>query len=129
MLTLREQLGLVSLDPLDLPGSSPSMQEEDNITPTTSRSITPTQANPFPESLTKAHKLLKTQAHVNLFDYVEARTDPERKAGDYSDLVFSSSRAMMRYTRKEQRFIRLEQVKAEWLQPLLRDFGYKRSRA
>jgi hypothetical protein len=101
----------------------------DESTSSNSRSVTPTQANPFPESLTQARNLLKEHAHVNIFDYLAARKEPNRKDKDYSDLLFQNSRAMMKYTRKEKKFIKLNNVKGEWLQPLLRDFGIKRSTA
>jgi hypothetical protein len=93
-------------------------------------------------------RILKTQAHVNLADYFDARSggavhihgpgsiptapaaagQPGIPPNDYSSLVFPSTAAMQRYTRKEKRFVDLGTVKAEWLQPLLKDFGFKRSR-
>jgi len=35
---------------------------------------------------------------------------------------------MIRYTRKTGKFMELGAVKSEWLEPLLRDFGFKRGR-
>jgi hypothetical protein len=69
-------------------------------------------------------RILKTQAHVNLADYFDARSgdavpndisgQTDSRWNDYSSLVFPSTAAMQRYTM--------------WLQPLLKDFGFKRSR-
>jgi hypothetical protein len=83
-------------------------------------------------------RILKTQAHVNLADYFDARSgdavpndisgQTDSRWNDYSSLVFPSTAAMQRYTMKHKRFIDLGTVKAEWLQPLLKDFGFKRSR-
>jgi hypothetical protein len=123
------QLGLVSLDAdSDIKHEEGTSDDSRATTPTTSRSITPTPSNPFPESLTQAHKLLKARGHVNLKDYLEARCDPTRKHPDqkypdYSDLVYPSASAMVRYTIREKRFAKLDKVKTEWLTPLLREMN------
>lgn len=87
----------------------------------------------MPQSLTKCEALLKARGHVNIHDYFRER-DTDRKerpdavagCGAYEHLVYPSTKAMTKYTRKQRKFAPLKQVKAEALQPLLRDFGFKR---
>lgn len=115
------QLGLVDLDeePMalpDLPSSAP-------IAP-------PAPRTPLPTSLTQARLLLKKSGHVNLVDYIAARSDPARaeiadRAGKYSDLVHPSASAMIRDAKKHHRILKLGTAKSEWLEPLLKDFGYR----
>lgn len=119
-------------------------EEDDDNTPTTSRSATPTPPTtsrsatptqtlpPLPTTLTQASRLLHARAHVNIGEYLAARADPARQQADvvgkYADLVYVSSNSLMRQMRKEYSFVPLNDVKREWLQPLLKDFGFKRRR-
>ena len=107
----------------------------------------------MPQTLSKCEALLKKRGHVNIHDYFRARSarlaqiDAQRhsgsiaattavptpahtgnrpQAGVYAELVYPSSAAMAKYTRKTKRFVPLDQAKREALQPLLRDFGFRR---
>jgi hypothetical protein len=128
--------------------------DDDDRTPTSSRASTPRpRLPPLPTSLTQARLILKTSGHVNLADYLDAReslrdakadavkakhvlsgqqplredVDVEPKL-DLASLVYPSASSMIRYTIKEKRYVTLGEVKEAWLEPLLRDFGFKRSR-
>lgn len=109
---------------------------------------------PMPQTLSKCEALLKKRGHVNIHDYFRARSaqlaqiDAQRhsgsiiaattaapappltgtraQAGVYAELVYPSSAAMAKYTRTTKRFVPLDQAKGEALQPLLRDFGFRR---
>jgi hypothetical protein len=107
---------------------------------------------PMPQTLSKCEALLKKRGHVNIHDYFRARSaqlaqiDAQRhfgtvdattvpppahtgnrpQAGVYAELVYPSSAAMAKYTRKTRKFVPLDQAKGEALQPLLRDFGFRR---
>lgn len=85
---------------------------------------------PLPTSLTQAKNLLETKAHVNINRYRKARSDPNREegVGAYADLVFPNAWAMIRSTRGKGDYADLGSVKEEWLNPLLREFGYRRRR-
>lgn len=98
----------------------------------------------MPQTLYKAKYLLKSEGHINIADYLDARqADAEAeaviaptsyqhlnndRAGKYAHLVQPSTSLMKRNTRKSGRFVNLNVVKAEVMQPLLRDFGFKRGR-
>lgn len=117
----------------DLPGAGGTSSSGSTCR---SRSVTPTQARPpLPQTLTKARQLLKERGHVNIVEYLDARNDPARRAnhegeaaGKYADLVHPSAGAMRRHTVREKKFMPVIAVKMEWLEPLLRDFGYRRGR-
>lgn len=128
------QLQLVQIegddDLPDLPSSmSPQLEPRGPgiSSPSSSRASTPRPAlPPLPQSLKQAQAILKARGHVNLADYFEMRI-----AGgdvDYSGLLYSSASVMVRETRRTGKFVDLGKVKSEWLQPLLRDFGFKRGR-
>jgi hypothetical protein len=135
------------LDARERTAGSPSSSR--SSTPTgDSRSSTPRpRLPPLPETLNQANKILREGGHVNLMDYLEARnvigrtididgTGPvgmDKHTGGlepsmYEHLVFPSASAMRRYTMKEGRFASKGLVKNEWLTPLMRDFGFKRSK-
>ncbi|WOO79521.1 uncharacterized protein LOC62_02G003043 [Vanrija pseudolonga] len=115
------ELGLVDIDeePMalpDLPSSAPPAP--------------PAPRTPLPTSLTQARLLLKKHGHVNLVDYIAARSDPARaeiadRAGKYADLMHPSASAMIRDAKKHHRILKLCTAKSEWLEPLLKDFGYR----
>ncbi|KAL1409519.1 hypothetical protein Q8F55_003502 [Vanrija albida] len=118
------ELGLVDLEELepmplpDLPSSAP-------VAP-------PPPRRPLPTSLTQARLLLNNHGHVNLVEYLDARSDPARaeiadRSGKYADLVYPSASAMIRDARKNRKILKLGTAKSEWLEPLLKDFGYRRS--
>lgn len=48
--------------------------------------------------------------------------------GKYADLVYPSATSLMRSMRREFAFVPLDDAKREWLQPLLKDFGFRRRR-
>ncbi|EKD05530.1 hypothetical protein A1Q2_00291 [Trichosporon asahii var. asahii CBS 8904] len=107
----------------------PSTFSDSDESTTPSRSVTPTQANPFPTSLTQAKNLLST-AHVNLSTYMALRkSNPNPEPGEYADLLEPSASALRKLLRESRQFAKLSDVKAEWLNPLLKDFGFARSRA
>ncbi|OCF34692.1 hypothetical protein I316_03735 [Kwoniella heveanensis BCC8398] len=86
--------------------------------------------SPLPQTLTQARKLLKEQAHVNLVDYLEARKYcPPAYVGAYQGLLYPSMSAMKKYTRNGGKFALRDLVRAEWLEPLMKDFGIKKGRA
>ncbi|CAD6564913.1 MAG: hypothetical protein TREMPRED_000395 [Tremellales sp. Tagirdzhanova-0007] len=122
------ELGLVQLeeedDLPDLPRSAISpLRVSKYETPPSSRASTPRPTRPpLPQSLKQARALLKAKGHVNVADYLDARNT----AGyDLASLVFPSMSAMVRYTKKNGKFVRLDTVKGLWLEPLLRDFRMK----
>lgn len=91
--------------------------------------MTPTQANPFPTSLTQAKALLST-VHVNLSEYMALRKkNPNADPGQYAYLLEPSASALRKLLRQSHQFAKLSDVKAEWLNPLLKDWGFARSRA
>ncbi|BEI82448.1 hypothetical protein CcaverHIS002_0303160 [Cutaneotrichosporon cavernicola] len=107
--------------------------EDSDCTPTGSRSATPTQTLPqLPTSLTAAVRLLSTRGHVNILQYLEVRNDPTRHTedvvGKYADLVYPSASALQRDMRRDRKYAKIDDVKREWLQPLLKDFGFRRRR-
>lgn len=111
---------------------SDDSDESDTTVPSlhTARSSTPKAYHPLPQSISSAKRLLKTHAHVNLADYLaERKNAPRQHGGDYSHLVYSSAMAMRRYTIETGKYIRVKAAKREWLQPLLKDFGFKRGSA
>ena len=114
------QLGLVEVpsDLPDLPVIPPSQS-------TIPEPTFPLPTFPLPSSLAQARKVLKENAHINLSDYLVARSSG---AQQYRHLLYPSERAMKKYTSKEKKFVPLPSVKEEWLEPLLKDFGFKRSR-
>lgn len=87
----------------------------------------------MPQTLTQASKLLHEEVHINIADYLQARADTASGNNgtrpDYSALMMPDVESLIRYTRKKKKYIKLDDVKAEWLQPLLKDFGIKRARA
>jgi hypothetical protein len=84
----------------------------------------------MPQTLTQASKLLHEEVHINIADYLQARADTSSTdKPDYSALMKPDVESLIRYTRKKKKYIKLDDVKAEWLQPLLKDFGIKRARA
>lgn len=81
----------------------------------------------MPLSLTAAKRLLAAHAHVNLADFVAERsTTPQIPGQDYSHLLHPSAAALRKYTMRTGKFIKVKAAKREWLQPLLKDFGFKR---
>ncbi|GMK56316.1 hypothetical protein CspeluHIS016_0301560 [Cutaneotrichosporon spelunceum] len=107
--------------------------EDSGCTPTASRSATPTPAiASLPTSLTAANRLLSTRGHVNILEYLEARGDPNRHTedvvGKYADLVYPSASSLQRNMRRQRKYAKIDNVKREWLQPLLKDFGFRRRR-
>ncbi|WVF66894.1 hypothetical protein IAT40_001637 [Kwoniella sp. CBS 6097] len=86
--------------------------------------------SPLPQTLTQARKLLKENAHVNLVDYLEARKYcPPAYVGAYQGLLYPSMSAMKKYTRTGGKFALKDMVRAEWLEPLMKDFGIKKGKA
>ncbi|RXK41403.1 hypothetical protein M231_01308 [Tremella mesenterica] len=84
---------------------------------------------PIPQSLTQARRILQMSGHVNIIEYLDARrSGAETGAGSYEYLIYPSAVEMMRVARKKKKLARLQEVKREWLEPLLRDFGFKRRR-
>ena len=84
---------------------------------------------PLPQSVTAAKRLLAAHAHVNLADFVAERgSGSGRRDKDYSHLVHPSAAALRRYTMETGKFIKIKAAKREWLQPLLKDFGFRRGR-
>ncbi|BEJ13287.1 hypothetical protein CspHIS471_0304610 [Cutaneotrichosporon sp. HIS471] len=141
------ELGLVELeesddslsDPLSFGSSGEYLtnttvsDEDSDCTPTGSRSATPTQTLPqLPRSLTAADRLLSTRGHVNILEYLEVRNDPTRHTedvvGKYADLVYPSASSLQRDMRRDRKYAKIDDVKREWLQPLLKDFGFRRRR-
>ncbi|CAK9783460.1 hypothetical protein CC85DRAFT_282202 [Cutaneotrichosporon oleaginosum] len=138
------ELGLVELEDTETPARSSSSRKsqvtrgsysdsDDDVTPTASRSTTPMPAlPPLPTSIKAADRLLRARGHVNIIEYLEARNDRTRRhedsVGKYADLVYSSASALQRALRREGKYARLGDVKREWLQPLLKDFGFRRRR-
>ncbi|KAI9632373.1 uncharacterized protein MKK02DRAFT_40677 [Dioszegia hungarica] len=136
------ELGLAHIDEEpslpDLPTSSAGTSSSiDDTSTSSSRSSTPTQiARPMPQTLYTARALLKSEGHVNIADYFDARqADAEASgsslaegSGRYAHLVQPSVSSMRKYTKSSGRFVNLSVVKAEVMQPLLRDFGFKRGR-
>lgn len=83
----------------------------------------------MPTSLSQASALLKERAHVNLADYFAAReSGPPGETGTYAHLVHASAADVRKYTKKGAKFVDLDAVKGEWLQPLLKDFGFKKGK-
>ena len=97
----------------DLPGVQPTQPSSNNL------------VLDVPQSLTQARLILKTHAHINLVDYFAARAAGE----DLHSLLHPTPSAVIRYTMKQKKFAALPGVKSDWLDPLLKDFGFKRSRA
>lgn len=120
------QFGLVKLEE---PGLSVIKEESDDDGENDSSVDLPA----LPTSLNKVKQLLKEEAHVNLKDYMDARTRTRTRAhssgprvdrqGNLSHLVFPSAKAMIKYTRKHRKFAKINVVKSEWLNPLLRTFN------
>ncbi|KAK4686450.1 hypothetical protein P7C73_g3671, partial [Tremellales sp. Uapishka_1] len=138
------ELGLVEIeDDLASPVTPSSRSRPRTRGPrSTSRSPTPTSSSrastprprlpPLPTSLTQARKLLHEQGHVNLVDYFEAREHRVAGEGDpatFRHLLHPSASAMMRFSLKQKKLVALQDVKKDWLEPLLKDFGFKRARA
>jgi hypothetical protein len=48
--------------------------------------------------------------------------------GKYADLVYPSGAALLRDMKRGRKFAKIDDVKREWLHPLLKDFGYRRRR-
>ena len=98
-----------------------------DASPPSSRASTPRPELPLlPQSLSRARAILKGKGHVNIAEYIEARTAGGE--ANYAGLLYASRSAMIRNTRKSGNFAKLNTVKSEWLDPLLRDFGFKRGR-
>lgn len=117
----------------DLPDLPRSRGDNSGSPPSGNRSLTSSRAStpgprlpPLPQSLRQARAILKEKAHINLADYLAARAAVGTV--DYAEMLHPSSAAMIRYTKKNGKFVQLGMVKTEWLEPLLRDFGFKRSR-
>lgn len=111
------------------PPSPSSSSYDSDESPAPSRSVTPTQANPFPTSLNQAKNLLST-AHVNLSEYMTLRKENSNpQPGEYAYLLEPSAKDLRKLLRKSHQFAKPSDVKAEWLNPLLKDFGFARSRA
>ncbi|WWC60109.1 uncharacterized protein I303_102673 [Kwoniella dejecticola CBS 10117] len=125
------ELGLVTLAGDELPDLPTIVCVP---TPPRPRETTPEPIGPFvpkkhplPETLTQARKLLKDHAHVNLVDYLEARKFcPPAYVGAYQGLLYPSTSAMKRYTRHQGKFAEKLVIRAEWLEPLMKDFGVKK---
>ncbi|ORX36336.1 hypothetical protein BD324DRAFT_609010 [Kockovaella imperatae] len=115
------ELGLVEV-PTDLP-DLPVIPPSETSTFPEPKHIVPTFD--LPSSLNQARTILKGNAHVNLADYLETR---KTAAPPYKHLLYPSERSMKRYTSKQKRFVPLPSVKEEWLEPLLKDFGFKHRR-
>lgn len=115
------------------PTTSRSYSFSRSATPTPSRSATPTQTLPsLPTTLKGASTLLHARAHVNISEYLAARADPARAqddvVGKYADLLYPSASSLLRDLRTQHRFVKPTDAKREWLQPLLKDFGFRRRR-
>ncbi|WVR03986.1 hypothetical protein IAU60_000985 [Kwoniella sp. DSM 27419] len=127
------ELGLVYL-PTDESSDFPSVVCVP--TPPRPRETTPEPAQPYiptkhplPQTLTQARKILRNDAHINLADYLEARRFcPPAYVGAFQGLLYPSRSAMRKYTRDRGRFAEKDLLKAEWLEPLMRDFGMKNRR-
>ena len=119
-----EQLGVVpgGEDLPDLPTASHPIKDE--------KPDVHEDQHEMPQTLTQASKLLHEEVHINIADYLQARADTSSTdKPDYSALMKPDVESLIRYTRKKKKYIKLDDVKAEWLQPLLKDFGIKRARA
>lgn len=57
------------------------------------------------------------------------KSNPNPEPGEYADLLEPSASALRKLLRESRQFAKLSDVKAEWLNPLLKDFGFARSRA
>lgn len=57
------------------------------------------------------------------------KRNPNPKPGEYAHLLEPSASALRKLLRQSHQFAKLDDVKAEWLNPLLKDFGFARSRA
>ncbi|WRT65516.1 uncharacterized protein IL334_002461 [Kwoniella shivajii] len=127
------ELGLVNLAGDELPDLPTVVCAP---TPPRPRETTPEPAQPFvpkkhqlPETLTQARRILKDHAHVNLVDYLEARKFcPPAYVGAYQGLLYPSTSAMKKYTRHRGKFAEKELVRAEWLEPLMKDFGVRKAK-
>lgn len=119
------ELGLVALRHPDAAPEADTASSTEN--PTTDEH--PDQLPPVPQTLNQARNILKTHAHINLVDYLEERrTHPAAGAGSYRHLVYASAAEMMKSARKDKKLALMSEVKREWLEPLLRDFGIKKSK-
>ncbi|WVQ79044.1 hypothetical protein IAT38_001136 [Cryptococcus sp. DSM 104549] len=139
------EFGLVNMegeDLPDLPVVAPTPPRHRDITPTGSPSTSPLSTPtgspqprakpptyPFPTSLTQANKILKSHAHVNLADYLEARKiSAPHYVGAYQGLLHPTTGHLRRYTKREKKFAKKDGVKEEWLQPLMRDMFVSKGR-
>ncbi|KAG7580149.1 hypothetical protein FFLO_00120 [Filobasidium floriforme] len=109
-----------------------------------SRSSTPRPVlPPVPTSKTACLRLLKAGAHINLSDWFEVRPEVNQRLADLRRrrgagavlgeeemeyvyeplrrLMFPSPSAMIRYTCKHGKFVGKKTLKAEWLEPLMKD--------
>lgn len=108
-----DQLGLVEI------------KEEDDLTPVlpaTQASWTQGPRPAVPTSLKAASTLLKQRAHVNINQYLEARTKPVAagQRRDLSNLLHGDLETLVKYTKKSKNFTPRAFAKDEWLQPLMR---------
>ena len=123
---LTSQLGLVALRHSDPASVSDTATSAESTAPDEPASRLP----PVPQTLNQARNILKTHAHINLVDYLEERrVYPAGGAGSYRHLVYASAAEMMKSARKDKKLALMGEVKREWLEPLLRDFGIKKSKA
>lgn len=114
--------------PSPLSASNSDSNSDSDSSHSSSRSATPTQRDPFPTSLTKARALLST-AHVPLGEYMKLRSkDISPGFGAYAHLLMPSVSSLRKTLRSERKFARLDEVKEAWLNPLLKDFGFHKSR-
>ena len=72
--------------------------------------------HPLPQSTSAARKFLKQHIHVNIKDYMAAR---RRGDSDYGELLFHSRKALIAYTRENERYVKKDFAKKLWLQPLM----------
>ncbi|KIR53728.1 hypothetical protein I315_03852 [Cryptococcus gattii Ru294] len=113
------EFGLVTLEGEGLPDlpvvSTPNNSLSDGVVLT------------LPKTLNQAKSILKTHAHVNLIDYLEARgIGAPEYVGAYKGLLHSSESALRKYTLKQRKFAPKDLAKAEWLNPLMRDLLHNR---
>lgn len=68
--------------------------------------------------------------NVPLRKYMKLRkANPNPKPGEYAYLLEPDFRTLRRRLVNQHQFVNLDDVKAEWLNPLLKDFGFHRRRA